>query len=50
MIDRRAGRDDNVQQVRVITGDEWTYAFDAVNIGDMQDLGLAARSNSNKGL
>ncbi|KAK1145724.1 hypothetical protein N8T08_003962 [Aspergillus melleus] len=50
VIDRHSGFDENVRQVREITGDSLTYAFDAVNMAPNQDLGLAALSSSQRGL
>ena len=50
VIDRHSGFDETVQQVREITGDGLTHAFDAVNTAQNQDLGLAALSSSKKGL
>ncbi|KAL1852224.1 hypothetical protein Plec18170_005949 [Paecilomyces lecythidis] len=49
LVDRHIGFDLIIQQVRAITGDDLIYAFDAVNTGSMQDIGLFALSNTKKG-
>ncbi|KAE8380007.1 putative alcohol dehydrogenase [Aspergillus bertholletiae] len=49
VIDRYIGLEQSVRAVRAIVGDNLVYAFDAVNTGRMQDLGLATLSNSKKG-
>ncbi|EXM14663.1 Polyketide synthase, enoylreductase domain [Fusarium oxysporum f. sp. vasinfectum] len=47
VIDRQAP--DALDQIRAITGDELVYAFDTVNYGVDQELGVAALSNTKKG-
>lgn len=50
VIDRHSGFDESVRKVREITRDGLIYAFDAVNMALEQDLGLAALSDSKRGL
>ncbi|KAE8168653.1 GroES-like protein [Aspergillus tamarii] len=50
VIDRHSGFEENVRQVREITGDDLIYAFDAVNMAPDQNLGLKLLSDSKKGL
>ncbi|KAL1847890.1 hypothetical protein Plec18167_004854 [Paecilomyces lecythidis] len=48
VIDRHA--DNVLEQIRAIVGDDLIYAVDVVNDGANQELGVAALSNSKKGI
>ncbi|RAK72676.1 zinc-binding alcohol dehydrogenase family protein [Aspergillus fijiensis CBS 313.89] len=49
IIDRHAGYEANIQQIRDITGDSLVHVFDTVNNAQEQKLGLAVLSNTKKG-
>ncbi|GAD93576.1 conserved hypothetical protein [Paecilomyces variotii No. 5] len=48
VVDRHA--DNVLEQIRAIVGDDLIYAVDVINDGEHQELGVAALSNSKKGL
>ncbi|PIG82253.1 hypothetical protein AARAC_000003 [Aspergillus arachidicola] len=50
VIDRHAGYEANIQQIRDITGDSLVHVFDTVNYAPDQKMGLAVLSNTKKGL
>ncbi|OJJ94630.1 hypothetical protein ASPACDRAFT_1860802 [Aspergillus aculeatus ATCC 16872] len=49
VIDRHAGDEAIVQQIRDLTGDGLVHVFDAVNYAPEQKLGLAVLSNAQRG-